>query len=173
MIFFGSNISSGIIGTNPQISASFNSSVNLAMQYDFRSVYASVLEKWFCLDKFALNTVLKKDYQTLPIIKKSVCTPDVVNSLADYQKDLEKTRLNCYPNPFTDKVGIEIESLGGNCLLQIFNVEGKVIGEIADMDLPKGHHAFTWSDELLPTGFYYCRFQNENYQNVVTLQKVK
>lgn len=173
MIFFGSNISSGIIGTNQVIKSTFTGNDNLAMQYDFRSIYASILEKWFCLDKVALNTLLKKDYQTLPIIKKSACTPDSTVSIGDYQKSLEQNRLKCYPNPFFDKVNIEIESLGGHCLIQIFDTEGRVLADLTDGELPKGHHSFHWSDESLSTGFYYCRFQNDSYQSIFTLQKVK
>lgn len=173
MIFFGTNISNGIVGVNPEIKSTFTGNDNLPMQYDFRSVYASILEKWFCLDKMELNTLLKKDYQTLPIIKKSACNPDTTVSIDDYQKTLELNRLKCYPNPFTDKVNIEIESLGGHCLVQIFDTEGRVLSEVNNTDLQKGHHSLSWKDETLPTGFYYCRFQNESYQTVFTLQKVK
>lgn len=173
VMVFGSKVSNGIIGTNPVISSDAKVADNLMFQFDYRSVYASLLEQWFCFDKKVLNTILLKDYQTIPIIQKSACTTDSPVSIHDYQKSLDQVRLQCYPNPFTDNVAIEIESLGGVCIVQIFNTEGKLIEEIDYQTLPKGHHSYKWNSDHLPTGFYHCRFQNENYQSVVTMQKVR
>jgi uncharacterized protein (DUF1501 family) len=170
MVFFGSQVQNGIIGTNPEIKAAITGADNLPMQYDFKSVYASVLEQWFCLDPATLKKILLNDYQSLPIIKKSACS---TSSIEDYQKTLEQKRLHCYPNPFVDKVQMEVQSKGGHCILQIFDTEGRMIANVAEGNLPEGQHAFQWDSEFLPTGFYYCRFQNEDYQNVFTLQKVR
>lgn len=173
MLFFGTRVQNGIIGTNPAIPASLRSSDNLPMQYDFKSVYASVLEQWFCLDKTALQNILLKDYQSLPIIQKSACAGGGASSIADHQASLDQKRLSCYPNPWTDKLELEAYALGGHCLLQIFNTEGRMIAELVNQDLNKGYHHFTLSDSELPNGFYHCRFQNENYQQVVVVQKVR
>lgn len=173
MIFFGSQVQSGIIGTNPTIKSTVTGGDNLPMQYDFKSVYASILEQWFCLDPTALKEILFKDYQSLPIIKKSACATGSSSSIDDYQKKQEAARLQCYPNPFTDKVQIEILSEGGHNLVQIFDTEGRVVSELHTGKLTAGYHAFQWEGEHLANGFYYCRFQNESYQNVFTLQKVR
>jgi len=172
MIIFGTNVQNGIIGVNPTINAAFTSNDNLAMQYDYRSVYASLLKQWFCIDDVALKDVLKKTYTTLPIVKNAACAS---GTLSVYQQQLEIERLHCYPNPFgnSDKVTIEVNSSGGDVVIEIFNSEGRFIDLIANQSMSPGVHKFTWQNESAPHGFYYCRFQNQNYQSVFTLQKVR
>ncbi len=171
MLFFGTKVQNGIIGTNPQIAASFTGDDNLAMQYDFRSIYASVLKQWFCINDTALNEVLLKDYQTLPIIKSSACT---TSSISSYQQDLDVKRLQCFPNPFEsgEDVKININTDGGSVLIEIYTTEGRLVDTIVDKKLPAGLYTYTWRNDHLPSGFYYCRLQNENYQSVFTLQKI-
>lgn len=48
MLLFGENVNAGIFGTNPSIPATVTNSQAIEMQYDFREVYQSVLEGWFC-----------------------------------------------------------------------------------------------------------------------------
>jgi uncharacterized protein (DUF1501 family) len=172
MLVFGTNVQKGIIGINPVINSSFTVDDNLAMQYDFRSVYASILKQWFCIEDANLATILFKNYQTIPIIKNSACDSSV---LSVYQAELEEKRLQCYPNPFnsTDKVKIDINSKGGHNLIEVFNTEGRLLSTIIDKTLAPGVYNYAWEDDQLPSGFYYCRYQNEGYQSVFTLQKVR
>ena len=67
MFVFGKKVQGGIIGTNPSIPSVISSSDNIPMQYDFRSVYASLLQDWFCVPPGDLNSILLNNYQTLPI----------------------------------------------------------------------------------------------------------
>ena len=145
---------------------------NLAMQYDFRSIYASVLKQWFCIDDSGLNDILFNNYQTLPILKNSACT---TGSISAYQQELDVKRLQCYPNPFSnsDTVKIDINTEGGDVLIEIFTTEGRLIDTIENKKLNPGLYSYSWKNELIPTGFYYCRMQNEGYQSVFTLQKVR
>ncbi|MBK7945954.1 MAG: DUF1501 domain-containing protein [Flavobacteriales bacterium] len=65
MFLFGSQVLPGMLGTNPQIPSNATYQTNLAMQYDFRSVYASVLKDWFCLEPQDIDAVLLNTYQPL------------------------------------------------------------------------------------------------------------
>lgn len=58
MFLFGSKVKQGIIGTNPVIPATVGVNDNVAMQFDFHSVYLSVLTEWFCLTPADANNVL-------------------------------------------------------------------------------------------------------------------
>lgn len=172
MMVFGTKVQDGIIGLNPTINSSFTNDDNLAMQYDYRSVYTSILKQWFCVDDTALNLILKKNYQTLPILKSTACES---GSLSVYQNSLEERRLQCYPNPFndSDSVKIDVNTKGGHCMIEIYNTEGRLIYTVLDKELQAGLHQFNFQGENLPLGFYYCRMQNEGYQSVFTLQKVR
>jgi uncharacterized protein (DUF1501 family) len=65
---FGEGVRSGIIGANPTWPSTLTVNDNLALQYDFRAVYSTLLEKWFRTDEAVTSAVLFKDYPTLPLI---------------------------------------------------------------------------------------------------------
>jgi uncharacterized protein (DUF1501 family) len=58
MFLFGTKLRTGIVGTNPVIPANAGVNDNVPMQYDFHSVYLSVLKEWFCLTDADANAVL-------------------------------------------------------------------------------------------------------------------
>ena len=65
---FGEGVRPGIIGENPTWPSKLTVNDNLALQYDFRAVYSTLLEKWFRTDEAVTSAVLFKDYPTLPLI---------------------------------------------------------------------------------------------------------
>jgi uncharacterized protein (DUF1501 family) len=70
-LLFGSGLQPGIIGNNPLLPATATVNDNIAMQYDFRALYASLLEKWFGVETTVATSVLMKDYPLLPIIQNT------------------------------------------------------------------------------------------------------
>lgn len=70
VFLFGNEVIPGILGSNPEIPAVANVKDNIAMQYDFRSLYASILKNWFLLSPAESQTVMFKDYESLTIVKK-------------------------------------------------------------------------------------------------------
>ena len=58
MFVFGKKVAGRIIGTNPVIPAAATVNSQVAMQYDFKTVYQSILQSWFCLSPSDANTVL-------------------------------------------------------------------------------------------------------------------
>jgi uncharacterized protein (DUF1501 family) len=69
ILYFGANIDSQLVGMNPLIPEHVTVDDNLAMQYDFRSVYTSVLKQWFNAPDAVVKEVLQGDFETLPIFK--------------------------------------------------------------------------------------------------------
>jgi uncharacterized protein (DUF1501 family) len=66
---FGDGVQASVIGTTPVIPATASVNDNVAMQYDFRALYATVLEQWFAIDKAEAGRILLSDYETLPIVR--------------------------------------------------------------------------------------------------------
>jgi len=66
---FGTAVQGGVIGTNPVWPDKLTVNDNISMQYDFRAVYNSLLEKWFLAAPSETVSVLQKDYAILPFIK--------------------------------------------------------------------------------------------------------
>lgn len=64
VFFAGNHVNSGLIGTTPDLSDLDGD--DLKMQFDFRSVYATVLQNWL---RIPAEESLGQDYATLPIIR--------------------------------------------------------------------------------------------------------
>lgn len=68
IIYFGSAVKAGVIGTNPQLPISATVNDNIVMQHDFRSVYATVLQQWLNLPAQDVQTVLNGQFALLPMV---------------------------------------------------------------------------------------------------------
>jgi uncharacterized protein (DUF1501 family) len=68
VFYFGNAVKAGVIGTNPQLPTTATVNDNVAMQYDFRSVYATVLQQWLNLPPNEVQRVLMGQFQLLPMV---------------------------------------------------------------------------------------------------------
>lgn len=71
LLFFGANIKPGITGTNPVLPQKVTVNDNLALQYDFRSVYASVLKSWFEAPENSISEILYGDFPPLQLFREN------------------------------------------------------------------------------------------------------
>jgi len=69
LMFFGTGIHPGIIGSNPVIAEKVNNTDNLAMQFDYRSIYASILNNWMDVSKDQVKDVLNGSFEPVKIFK--------------------------------------------------------------------------------------------------------
>jgi uncharacterized protein (DUF1501 family) len=164
---FGSSANPMIHGTNPAIPASVTVNDNIPMQYDFRSVYASLLQDWLGVKNEDLQQIMLKNFQNIPLIKSST-------SIEDVPKNANNTLIDNYPNPFTQSTNIKFITAGGHTLVQIINQLGQVIDTPVDAeyDAP-GTYTIQWDSQNLRTGIYYARLQNGRVQQVRTMMKVR
>lgn len=68
MFYFGGKVKSAVIGANPVIPEAVTVNDNVAMQYDFRSVYSTILQNWFKLQSSDTRNILNNDFPVLPIV---------------------------------------------------------------------------------------------------------
>lgn len=148
MIVFGTKVNPIMIGSNPTIPSTVNVDDNLPMQFDFRQVYASILNDWFESPVTTTDgDILLKHFDTLPIFKQSVSVKKYnVNNIGLLQN---------YPNPFKDITNIDYISPGGKVELRLFDNQGKLISILVDEDMPQGKHSFVLNGAHLPSGNYY------------------
>lgn len=169
MLIFGDFVQQGVLGNTPDIPDNANVGDNLPMQYDFRSVYASLLEQWFCVDNTTLQTVLLKDYQRLPIVSGIACgTVTSIGEVNDGSKDL----ISNYPNPFDSATTITYKTKGGPTMIQIFDTGGRLVALPVNQTMAAGEYTYTFKTDHLPAGIYYARLQNGVYQSVRSMLKV-
>ena len=169
MFVFGSKVVGGVVGKNPIIDPNSTANSNLPMQYDFRSVYASILADWFCVQQPDLDQILLKNYQKLPILDPGNCIP---TSVHEENNRLGENLVYAYPNPFVQSTKIKFETKGGHTMIQIINNEGSVIKTLIDQDLQAGKYDVDCDLEDAAAGIYYVRIQNQTLQQVKPMMKV-
>ena len=170
MFLFGTKVVPGMLGTNPDIPANATYQTNLAMQYDFRSVYASVLKDWFCLEEDDIDAVLLNTYQPLALVDPGGC---LGNSVHDINQGAGTDLLSAYPNPFTERTNLRYTSNGGRVLIQVFNEQGQLVQTLLNQPVPAGTYSVDLDLGDMTPGTYYARMQNERAQQVRSLLKVR
>ena len=169
MFVFGKHVKGGVIGNNPYIPTTVSVNDNVPFQYDFRSVYASLLNQWFCVNKQTLETVMLKNFQTLPLIEGSPCSTKIIigNETAGI------SIISAYPNPFRERTTIEYTTQGGYTLVQVIDMMGRVVTTLTSGDHLPGTFQKPFDASHLPPGIYYIRLQNEDDQQVKPVVKVR
>lgn len=168
IFLFGDAVETGILGKNPDIPTATQAIDNIPMQYDFRSIYATILRDWFCLQGSDIDSVLLKNYQYLPLIKSNAC-----NTSIDDLNKLGNNLIRNYPNPFTNSTAITFKTTGGHTLVQVFDTTSRLIATLADKVYAEGVYTETFNSIALPPGVYYARLQNGSVQQVRTMLKVR
>lgn len=169
VFLFGDSVKQGVLGKNPAIPTNTQAIDNVPMQYDFRSVYSTILRDWFCLPPGDVETVLLKNYQYLPVIKSTACNMDMqeLNNLGD-------NLIINYPNPFTSSTTITFKTTGGHTLVQVFDTTGKRIAILVDKVYDAaGTYSVSFDSGALASGVYYARLQNGPLQQVRPMLKVR
>ncbi len=174
MFLFGTKIEQGVLGTNPTIPTNASVNDNVPMQYDFRSIYSTILEKWFCLDKTIVSGLyppnINTQLQSLPLFKGSLtCTATTPPPDPNFDTIIINT-----PNPFVETTTIKFHTEGGHTLIQIIDTLGRVIRNLLERDYPAaGTYTVSFDAGGLPTGIYYARLQNGVVQKVRPMLKVR
>lgn len=174
MFLFGTKIEQGVLGNNPTIPSNATVNDNVPMQYDFRSVYATILEKWFCLNKTVVDSLyppsINAQLQSLPLFKGSLaCTTSTTPPDPSFDSIITNS-----PNPFTESTTIKFHTDGGHTLIQIIDTLGRVIKNLLERDYTgAGTYTVTFDSGGLPTGIYYARLQNGVVQKVRPMLKVR
>lgn len=158
LFLFGKNVRGGVFGNNPTIPAKVTVNDNIPYQYDFRTVYNTILQNWFCVNETGQTEILSKTYPILPLINASVC--GVNDPASTFSKE---AHLFNYPNPFTSFTKIEFKTNGGHTILQLLDGAGSMIKLLveATYNYPGLNSYNLYSTGLMP-GVYYLRLQNEN-----------
>ncbi|MEW5799460.1 MAG: DUF1501 domain-containing protein [Bacteroidota bacterium] len=155
MFLFGKAVRPGIIGENPDLT-DLNDG-NLKMQFDFRSVYASVLQQWFGAGKAELDAVLLRSYPEIQIVRKAYYIDEQGKRI--YPSDCRL--YTNYPNPFnpTTKIPYDLPD-DGQVLMQVFDMAGRRVAVLVNGYQPAGHYEVTFTaTSRLASGAYVCELR--------------
>ena len=166
LFVFGQPVIPGVIGSTPALPGTATVNDNIPFQYDFRSVYATLLENWLCVPNQDLQTIMLKNFQTLPLVDAAACHAAIPNNSGD-------VLITNAPNPFTSFTKITFKTAGGHTLIQIIDPLGRVIQNLIDKEYTAGTYVVNFNSSRLSNGVYYARFQNMATQQVRSMLKVR
>ena len=169
LFLFGNQVKGGISGSNPTIPANATVYDNLEMEHDFRTIYSTVLEKWFCLDEATADNIMLQEFNRLDVINDACATSSIArlrNARAG-----EAFIMN-YPNPFSAYTTVRFVSNGGYVSIEVLDAKGQLVETLVSTDIPRGEHEVKWDSYGYAAGTYYCRYQNLNQSQTRSLLKV-
>ncbi|MFN6341784.1 MAG: DUF1501 domain-containing protein [Bacteroidota bacterium] len=166
LFIFGTKVNGGIYGTNPIIPSSPTVNDNIPMQYDFRSIYTTILKNWFGVSDTELTQTLLKDFPLVNFVSST--NPTGVNDTSA----LDKAAVNCYPNPCKTYTRIAFTTTGGLVRIRLFDQFGKLVETLNEATYPIGTFEVNVNTEHLATGLYYYQVQQGGDQVMKTFVKM-
>jgi uncharacterized protein (DUF1501 family) len=168
VMFFGNNVNPAFTGVNPTIPANAKWDDNVPMQYDFRSVYYTVLKDWFQLTQTQLNSVLYTTYPVLPIFKNALNPVDILSFTGVWKET--KITLTWQVNNETKVQRYEVEKSTSPTtgFVKIASVNGLNTA---------GPHSYNHDDTNIAQTIYYYRLKIYDvtgafkYSDIITLRK--
>jgi uncharacterized protein (DUF1501 family) len=148
LMLFGTTVNPIVLGKNPTIPDKVTVEDNVYMQYDFRSVYATVLNQWLGVPKTTLKELLFEEFDILPLLNERI-TP-IEDDLANTDFQLFQN----YPNPVTNFTKIKFKAKSGHIKLSIIDMNGRQVALLVDKTLPSGENEVSFSPEGLSSGIY-------------------
>ncbi len=155
LMLFGSCVKPGVLGENAQIIPDADPQEGVPMQYDFRSVYGTVLKDWLGMTEDDVYSILNPDVQFLPLIEGCFAT-------AIQNEVFTNVHFNVYPNPALSFTNLEWLSNGDTWTATLLDKWGH---EIKSWTGPKGSNKLithTINIPQIPSGHYYIHLRQGN-----------
>lgn len=184
MFIFGKGVKPGVIGdaflTN-------DSGTNLAMQKDYRIVYANILRDWMLVDDTQLNKIFPdgnfENDQTKGLMTTGTSDGTVFEELPIAQQVITGTEKftegrfsleDCYPNPAKEKTTVRFKvNSAYHVSIDLFNNNGKKLKTMVDGVYNPGEHNVEVDLTGLPAGNYVYQLKTGFYKDAKKLVIVK
>ncbi|MCU0417319.1 MAG: DUF1501 domain-containing protein [Cytophagaceae bacterium] len=155
MLLFGQPVQGGVLGSLPDMSED-----NVAMQFDYRQIYATILKDWMCVEPSKVDAefgILWGDYPgrgvTLPLIQ----------SLVTSSKSFTKERFYvhpCYPNPASTQTTLKFFMITpAEVQIQLYTVQGKWVKQLVKSTFPAGESSVVIELQDIPAGSYIYKVE--------------
>ncbi len=107
VIFFGAMLNGGVTGTSPVLPTNPTSSTQVPLQYDFRQLYSTIMQKWMCMTAAESQTVLNGTFATVPIFNEILLPLDGIELKAVWENAFAKLEFEVYENDKFDRFIVE------------------------------------------------------------------
>jgi hypothetical protein len=175
IFIFGKGVKPGVVGKVPDMTQG-----NIAMQYDYRQVFANLLKDWMLVDEAKINNDIffknfidgpREDgtgnYEPLPLADQ------VITGVSDFVNSRFMLH-DCYPNPATFKTTIHFRTnIAGLVTVDLFDNMGKDSGKLIHDNFEPGEHRVEVDLKHLPPGSYVYQMKTGFYKESKKLIIVK
>jgi uncharacterized protein (DUF1501 family) len=172
LFMFGKPITGGIHGNQPSLTDLENG--DLKHVFDYRQIYASLLEQWLVGDS---TQILGGSFDTVPIIKATTKVEDRSPTAIPNTYFLAQN----YPNPFSANgtfgnpqtaisYGLPRRT---SVQLVILNSVGQEVERLVDGEQPAGQHTITWSANGHASGTYFYRLRAGSFEETRRMALVR
>ncbi|ELR73766.1 hypothetical protein C900_01376 [Fulvivirga imtechensis AK7] len=163
LFIFGKYVNPGVIGTNHDLSTG---SGNIAMQYDYRQIFANLLKDWMKVDEQVVNNDIffgnfingaKEDgsgsYEPLPLIT------DSVTGTESFFRDRFRLE-NAYPNPAKGHTNMSFYiNTENHVSLKLMDQKGSTVRWILREKRHPGEHRIKVDLSGLKAGIYFYQIE--------------
>lgn len=163
MILFGNSVQGGVTGSNPVLDSGMTYTDNLPYEFDFRNVYSSIFEEWFCAEKNIVNDVMGNEYDPLGIIANSPCTSVFISERT--QKKDQWVRL--IENPVQNNIKLQTQRKERIMRIRILSTSGKVLASRTIY----GDQTFNTSAIGLKAGMYFLEVHQGGHKLSIKMIK--
>ncbi|HNO99223.1 MAG TPA: DUF1501 domain-containing protein [Ferruginibacter sp.] len=162
VIFFGAMLNGGVTGTSPVLPANPTGSTQVPLQYDYRQLYSTIMQKWLCMSETESATVLNGTFQTVPIFNEVLLPLDGIELAASWDAGFAKLSFVVYENDRYDRFIIE-RSVNGSDFTELgtlFNTSNRV------------QENYVYRDERIAAPFIYYRIKGISKQGAPSYSSI-
>jgi uncharacterized protein (DUF1501 family) len=167
MMLFGSCVNPGIMGDNPVISPDVDQNEGVPMQFDFRSVYGSILMDWFDMEEQVVKDLLYSDFQYVSVLRE--CTAISTEEVAK----VASVSMQVFPNPFKESVMVAFSVPNTWVKISLFDTIGNELRILTNQQYTAGSHQVEMEGRGLAAGAYYYHLQTDYGRKVERVVLVK
>jgi uncharacterized protein (DUF1501 family) len=165
LFLFGSCINAGIIGPNPVIGNQIINQEGVAMQIDFRNVYASILKDWFEVPTTEIQSLFEHTVTYYQVL--SACNVGLD------EEQMEENAAIVFPNPAVSKSTVRFTAQNEWVKISVFDINGQEVATIVDRDLSQGVHTIPFEISDYRIGEYFVSIRKKSGDQTVKLVKVR
>ncbi len=162
MFLFGSQVRGGVVGEDPTISPYTKYEDDLPMQFDFRQIYASVLEQWFGMGNSDISAVLLNEFATTQVIGED-------NVITGTKKEMGD--LVVYPNPLNGRATVSFTSLGEDISIELMDLHGRRVINIFKGKSQVGYNQKSFNTSSITSGRYFVILSSRTKRQVFNVVK--
>lgn len=156
VIFFGAMLRGGVTGTSPILPTNPTSNTQVPMQFDFRQLYTTVMQKWLCMSDTESQTVLNGTFATVPIFNEVVLPLDGIELYGNWAGEFANLEFNVFENDKYETFEIERSTNGLNF---------EEVGVLRNVSL-NSNEKYVYKDARINAAYVYYRIKGINKQGM-------